>query len=273
MHKLRSGLNANTKKKLLLGEGALFKNFIVGTDTYESAKASGKLLGATQGGSTFTATATVRQIKVDGIPGAVADLEEIDRWDVTLDTSFLEVTVENIKAALGAAKSSHANGYTHIEGRSDFDVTDYFDNITFVGSMSGSEAPIILQIRNAIGSGQLQLQIQNGDESKVPVTFNGRYKIETLSDAPFDIWYPDIMQASSYNVSVEESDTEDVTVTGYTGTITATSSDSTVATASVSNGTVTITGGDAGTAVITLTDTATPTANTLQIAVTVTETE
>ena len=269
MHKLRSGLNANTKKKLLLGEGAIFKNFIVGTDTYESAKAAGKLLGATQGGSTFTATATVRNIEVDGIPGVVADLEEIDRWDVTLETTFLEVTVDTIKAALGAATSTHADGYTKISGRSDFDNTDYFTNITFVGSMSGSDAPIILQIKNAIGDGNLQMQIQNGDEGKVPVKFQGRYTIETLSAVPFDIYYPDIMQASAYRVTVEEGESTTVTITGYDTSITATPGNA-KATASVSGGTITIAGVTDGECVIAVADAATD-PNRLNITVTVTD--
>jgi hypothetical protein len=267
MHKLRSGLNANTKKKLLLGEGAIFKNFVVGTDTYESARAAGKLLGATQGGSTFTATASVRNIEVDGIPGVVADLEEIDSWEVTLETTFLEVTVETIKAALGAAKSTHADGYTHIEGKLDFDTTDYFTNITFVGSMSGSDAPIILQLRNAIGDGNLQMQIQNGNEGKVPVKFQGRYTIETLSDVPFDIYYPDIMQASKYRVTVEEGATVTVNITGYDTAITATPSNA-KATANVSSGTITIAGVADGECIVEVEDEATE-PNTLAIVVTV----
>lgn len=268
MHRLRSGLNANTKKKLVLGEGAIFKNFVVGTDTYESAKAAGKLLGATQGGSTFTANATVRAIAVDGIPGTVADLEAIDSWEVSLETTFLEVTVDTIKAALGAASSTHADGYTHIEGRTDFASADYFDNITFVGSMSGSEAPIILQVKNAIGNGQFSINVQNGDEAKVPVTFQGRYTIDTLSAPPFDIWYPDIMQASSYTVSVAEGATSDVTITGYVTSISATSSAVAKASVAVNAGTVTISGVDAGSATITVTD---ADSNSLTIAVTVTE--
>lgn len=268
MHKLRSGLNADTKKHLMLGEGAIFKNFVVGTDTYESAKAAGKLLGACQGGSTFTATANVRQIAVDGIPGKVADLEEIDSWDVSLQTTFLEVTADTIKAALGAASSSHADGYTNISGRVDFDSSDYFTNITFVGSMSGSDAPIILQIKNAIGDGNLSLQVQNGDEAKVPCTFQGRYTIDTLSAPPFAIYYPDIMQASAYSVSIAKNASGTVTITGFTTSITATSSDQAKATTSVSSGTVTITGVAAGTCTVTVTDAA---SNSLTIAVTVTE--
>lgn len=267
MHKLRSGLNADTKKHLMLGEGAIFKNFVVGTDTYESAKAAGKLLGACQGGSTFNATAQVREISVDGIPGQVADLEEIDRWDVSLQTTFLEVTADTLKAALGAASSTHADGYTKITGRTDFVSTDYVTNITFVGSMSGSEAPIILVVKNAIGNGALSLNVQNGDEAKVPCTFNGRYTIDTLSTPPFEIYYPDIMQASKYNVTVADNASTTVTITGYDTSLTVSSSDTTKATVSESSGVLTITGEAAGSATITVTDHA---GNSLTIAVTVT---
>lgn len=254
MHRLRSGLNANTKKHLLLGEGAIFKNFEVGVDTYESAKAAGKLLGACQGGSTFNAVANVRQIAVDGIPGNVADLEEIDSWDVSLETTFLEVTAQTIMAALGAAKGTYSDGYTKIEGKLDFASSDYFDNITFVGSLSGTNTPIILQVLNAIGNGNLSLNIQNGDEAKVPCTFQGRYRIETLTDVPFAIYYPDIMQASTDTITVAKNSTGTVTVTGYKTSLTCTSSDSTKATASAVGGTVTVSGVAAGKADITVTD-------------------
>ena len=45
-----SGFSAGTSNKLMLDAGAFFKNFAVGTDTYATAKAAGKLIGATQGG-------------------------------------------------------------------------------------------------------------------------------------------------------------------------------------------------------------------------------
>ena len=114
------------------------------------------------------------------------------------------------------------------------------------------------------------LNVQNGAEATVPCTFNGRYTIDTLSAPPFAIYYPDIMQASSYNVTVKDNATATVTVTGYDTSITATPASSAVATASVSNGTITITGEGVGTTTITVTDAASP-ANTLTINVTVTE--
>ena len=37
MGRNKTGLTDNTKKRLLLGAGAIFKNFVVGVDTYETS--------------------------------------------------------------------------------------------------------------------------------------------------------------------------------------------------------------------------------------------
>lgn len=44
------------------------KDFIPGTDTYESAKTAGKLLGATTGGGEFKAAKVGHYSQVDGAP-------------------------------------------------------------------------------------------------------------------------------------------------------------------------------------------------------------
>ena len=95
MGKAKSGFNKETKKNLLTGAGAFFKNFNIGVDTYESAKKSGKLIGATQGGGEFKATPSIRQIEVDGVAGRAQGLEVIDSWEVSMVMNLLETTEES----------------------------------------------------------------------------------------------------------------------------------------------------------------------------------
>lgn len=252
---LKTGLTAQTKKHFLLDEGAIFKNFVVGTDTFESAIAAGKCLGATQGGSEFKAVASIRNIDVDGVPGEVADLDKIEKWEITLATTFLEVTKDTICAALGAAATdTDTAGYTHITGKTDFDDDDYFDNITFIGTVSGSTNPIIIQVRNALSGCELGLSFKKGAEGTIPVTFNGKYNFENLTDAPFDIYYPDIMTASTYAVTISGTGNQTVDISGAALPITAVSSAVAKATATVTSSAVKITGVAAGTADITVTD-------------------
>ena len=48
-----SGFTTETAQSLLLNAGAFFKNFDPATDTFDSAVAAGKLIGATKGGGEF----------------------------------------------------------------------------------------------------------------------------------------------------------------------------------------------------------------------------
>lgn len=50
-----SGFTKSTQEHLLLNAGAYFKNYEVEKDTYDTAVAAGKLLGATRGGGQFNA--------------------------------------------------------------------------------------------------------------------------------------------------------------------------------------------------------------------------
>jgi len=64
-----SGYTEKTAENLLLDAGAFFIDFDIETDTFETAVADGKLLGATRGGGSFEATPEIRSIEVDGVHG------------------------------------------------------------------------------------------------------------------------------------------------------------------------------------------------------------
>jgi hypothetical protein len=193
-----TGLRKETKKHISLGAGAVFVNFDPITDTYETAKTAGKILGATQGGGEFKAQATFRQLEVDGASGRVKSLTDIEKWEVSYKTTLIETSVDTIKAAIAAAKTETTTkpGYTKIEGKSLLDESDYKKNITFVGSISGSEKPIIIQVFNALNEDGFTFAPQDNAEGKIACTFYGYNDLDDyLTDTvepPFAIWYPDI---------------------------------------------------------------------------------
>ena len=186
-----SGITANTPDNLLLGAGAFYKGYVVATDTPETAAA--KLIGATQGGGSFSAVPTVRRIEVDGAGGPVAGLETIDEWAITMVANAKEITVDNLKLALGAATSSTSTtpeGYTKIVGRADIDDSDYFDNITWIGRLKGSEKPVIIVLPNALSINGLTLTVADKAEAVIPITLTGHYSLNDLDTPPFEIYYP-----------------------------------------------------------------------------------
>ena len=188
---LITGLTTKTPQNLLLGAGAFFKGYDIATDTPETAK--DKLLGATQGGGSFNAVPTVRQIAVDGGKTHVKELETIDEWVVTMVANAKEVTAENIALALGAAEIKDAEtpeGYHHITGKSDFSANNYQNNITWIGTLKGSEKPVIIVLKNALSLNGLSLSVADKNEATVPITLTGHYSLDKLDEVPFDIYYP-----------------------------------------------------------------------------------
>ena len=193
--KTYSGFTANTANSLLLDAGAFFKNFDVTTDTFASAVAAGKLIGATKDGGEFSAVPTIRQVEVDGVKGRAKGLEIVDGWEVYIKANVLEVSKDALILGLCAADEEAVtlltNDYAHINGKADIELTDYIDNITWVGTLSGSDNPVIIQVKNVLNTDGLKLTTKDKDQSVVAMTFYGHYTYSDLETPPFDIYYPD----------------------------------------------------------------------------------
>ena len=194
-----SGYNARTPNKLLLDAGAVFKNFIVGTDTYASAKAAGKCLGATKKGSEFSAVPQIRRMEIDGVHTRTKGDTLIDGWDVYLKTTLVEMTSDTLKLALGvgdSAASSTATGYDEITARDTIQDSDYITNITFIGNILGENNPIIIQVFNAFHEGGLTITNEDKNNAAVECQFYG-YLDPSVYDSvtdpiepPFKIYRP-----------------------------------------------------------------------------------
>ena len=207
-----SGYNATTPDKLLLDAGAVFKNFKVGTDTYKSAKAAGKCLGATQKGSEFAAAPSFRRMEIDGVHTRTKGDTLVDGWDVSLKTTLVEMTSDNLKRALAVAdvKDSEVEGYEEITGRDTIQGTDYEENITFIGNILGEDAPIIIQVFNAFHEGGLTITAEDKNNATVECQFYGYLDPEIYDDVdeeitpPFKIYRPKTAAAASTAASTQQ---------------------------------------------------------------------
>lgn len=192
-----SGFTKGTPERLLLDAGAFFRNFTyeeggTANDTFDAAVAAGKLIGATKGGGEFSAVPAVRQIEVDGVKGRAKGLEVIDSWEVYLKATVLETTTETIRASLGAATvdTESDEKYDVITGNAAIELTDYIGNVTWVGTLSGSNEPVIIQVYNGLNTEGLKLTVQDKGEATLPMTFYGHYIQDDLDSPPFKILYP-----------------------------------------------------------------------------------
>lgn len=168
-----SGFTTETAKSLLLNAGAYFKNFNVGTDDFDSAVTAGKLIGATKGGGEFSAVPEIRQIEVDGVAGRAKGLETIDSWDIYLKANVLEVKEATIQSGLAASSVDTSTNidYDIITASNNLEVSDYIDNITWVGTLSGSDKPVIIQIFNALNTDGLKFSTTDKAEATISLTF------------------------------------------------------------------------------------------------------
>lgn len=187
-----TGQTSETKERLLLGAGVFAKGYVPGTDTLDSIKESNKLLGATTGGGTFTATKNGHYLQIDGMPENTKGNYILDSWGTTLEITLQETTVETLKFALTAASADTTTtvGYTTIIPKNGMEDEDYESSVSFIGRLSGSNDPVVITIFNAIATSDLSLNPQDGKESTIQVTLTGHYDPEDPETPPFKIFYP-----------------------------------------------------------------------------------
>ena len=191
MGKTYSGFQTETAERLLLDAGAFFVDFEVDTDTFDTAVAAGKLLGATRGGGQFSAIPQIRPIQIDGVKGRAKGLRVIDSWEVRMTSNVLEVSKESLAKALTTGSIDETDpDYIEITAKNYIDITDYIDNITWVGTISGNEEPVIIQVYNVLNTGGLTLKTQDMNEAVIAMQFDGHYDASELDEPPFKIFYP-----------------------------------------------------------------------------------
>ena len=189
-----TGYTENTMQNRQTGAGVYLKNFDVETDTFTTAVAAGKLIGATQGGGSFSAVPTITTTEIDGVPSDAVGMEDIDGWTAEMTANIVEVTAETMAEALGAsvvtAESLNGKNYRKVTGKMYLEESDYRDNITFLGSMSGFDEPLIIQIYNAIAMEGVNINPQDKKTTLNSTKWKAHSSFDNLDEAPFAIYVP-----------------------------------------------------------------------------------
>lgn len=194
-----NGITKKTPENMQLDAGAFFKNFDVMKDTYQTAKAGGKLIGATAGGGSFKGIPSIRQITVDGAGSRVMGLANVESYEGALSITLKEMTKEALRDALGLADINPTGiekpeGYDVIVPRMSIEDSDFISNLVWIGCLSGSDKPIMIVLYNAFNEDGLTLNIQDKSEGSLACTFYGYNSLEEYMDdevkPPFKIYRP-----------------------------------------------------------------------------------
>lgn len=126
--------------------------------------------------------------------GALKGTKILESWEVTIGANVAEVTPSNLALSLGvssAIESLEANpqNYKKVTGKMCISDKDYLDNITWVGTISGSDEPVIIQVYNALNTKGLELSFEDKGELVIKMEFVGHFDMKNR-EVPFAIYYP-----------------------------------------------------------------------------------
>lgn len=190
----KSGYTSKTPKRFNLNAGALLKNLKWDTTT---KKWSGDLLGATSGGSSISLVNTYRQAEIDGVFAPTVGSDSIEESTANFEINFIEWTAQNLKMAiLGDVQegdgTNYPTGYDVITSRRKIELSDYVENLAYVGTISGTTKPIIVIMHHAIATSGLEFEPQDKQEAVYTVTFEGRASVEDIENTslPVTILFP-----------------------------------------------------------------------------------
>lgn len=150
------------------------------------------VLGATNGGNKLSIVPEITPIEVDGAVVEIKGLNQKTGETGTLEVNLAQHTIESIKRAIvGKEVDSLIKGYTQIQTKSLIELSDYLDNIAYVGTMTdGTE--IIAILENVICSSGLELEGKNKETSVVATTFKATadFASGVYDTLPIYIFYP-----------------------------------------------------------------------------------
>lgn len=180
------GLRTETVDYFIVDAGAVYINYELPTE---------RLLGATRGGNSFAIEQDVREIEMDGAPGPVKGARRIIEVRPRLTTNLLEISRENLLMAIPGATSTaypDATAATHdsITRTRNIVGTDYIENVALVGTVSGSDEPIIIIVSNALNDENFEIGTEDRDETVLEVQFTGHFDPADMATEPWEIRYP-----------------------------------------------------------------------------------
>lgn len=150
------------------------------------------VLGATNGGNKLSIIPEITPIEVDGAVVEIKGLNQKTGEKGTLEVNLAQHTVDSVKRAIvGKVVDSLIKGYTQIQTKSLIELSDYLDNIAYVGTMTdGTE--IIAIMENVICSSGFEINPKNKETAVTTTTFKATadFNSGVFDTLPIYIFYP-----------------------------------------------------------------------------------
>ncbi len=150
------------------------------------------VLGATSGGNKLSISSEMTDITVDGATVKIKGLTIKTGETGSLETNLAQHTVESLKRAIvGVDEISPVKGYKMLVTKPLVELSDYLDNIAYVGHMTdGTEVIVIME--NVICTSGLELDNKDKETAVVATKFEASsdFNSGVYDTLPVYILYP-----------------------------------------------------------------------------------
>lgn len=172
----------NTFDELQVEAGLLLKNFDPSTGDF----ADDDILTATTGGITLNIKPTFSDYgdDVDNCPVNTRELKMIDDIEVSVSTTAINISEDNIMYMLGAADKDAETGA--IKPRKTLNMADFKD-IWYVGDLANGGF-VAMKISNALSTDGFSLKTTKKGKGNFTLTLTGHYSINNVDDVPCEIY-------------------------------------------------------------------------------------
>ncbi|SHH36113.1 hypothetical protein [Clostridium grantii] len=165
--------------KILLGSGAIYFDFGLATES---------LVGSTQGEGKFNRKVKYHDIERNGALGKEKGMSIKESVEITMSFGALNLIETNMTKFFAGLESKVVDTYTEITATEDLVLSDYIDNVAFVGTdKAGKE--IIIMIENATGLGDLEMKFKDKEEIVADVELTATFDPLTPNCEPWKIKY------------------------------------------------------------------------------------
>lgn len=172
-----------------LNAGILLDDFDPSSGTFDDEN----ILGATSGGTNFTATPEYEDFgeDVDNCPINMKEFKQITSIEVLMSGTFVTVTATLAQRLVGAADIASGDN-TKIVPRNTLKDTDFKD-LWWVGDYSDKNGAtnggfVAIHMLNSLSTGGFQIQSGNREKGQFAYEFTGHYSLANQDQVPFEVY-------------------------------------------------------------------------------------
>jgi len=192
----KTGYSETTAKNYVINAATVYTSI-----AYEDVTGfTGTLHGATSGGVTLTVEQSYRDIEVDGTSHMkVKGNKVLESATATVTANMKEITAETIRQSLNGAIAEASGtdaptGYKVITTKRYLDEGDYLNNIAVVGTLSGTNEPVIAILDNALCTSGLEMATEDNNETVIEQVYEAHATVDQLDadEFPWRILFPTV---------------------------------------------------------------------------------